>query len=175
MDFFIITIIRLVVPLIIFRFPLLGIFLVAYIDGEDWHWLNLSGQEEIEFYRIWDKLLDVYYLGIAFLTSISWTDKIARLISFYSYTLRILGVLIFIVLRQSFLLFLFPNFFEVFFIFYLVYTNISKQKLLFFNTTEVFAVILALFIPKLIVEYLFHVKGISPINELANLGELLGY
>ena len=124
MDFFIITIIRLVVPLIIFRFPLLGIFLVAYIDGEDWHWLNLSGQEEIEFYRIWDKLLDVYYLGIAFLTSISWTDKIARLISFYSYTLRILGVLIFIVLR---------------------------------------------------VEYLFHVKGISPINELANLGELLGY
>ena len=121
MDFWIVTIIRLIVPLIIFRWPLLGILLSAFIDGEDWHYLNLHTSGDYEFYRVWDKVLDTYYLGIAAFTSWYWKDKIARILSLSAYGFRTIGVLLFSFINNGIFLLIFPNFFEYFFIFYLFF------------------------------------------------------
>ncbi|MCL5970711.1 MAG: hypothetical protein M1450_04395 [Patescibacteria group bacterium] len=169
-NFFTDSIIRLIIPLIIFKFPLLGVLISMYIDGQDWHFLDLQTQSQREFYRIWDKIADLYYLSLAFITTFFWKDKIAKEIGKYTFALRLLGVILFIIFNQSFFLFLFPNFFEVYFIFYLVYRFFSKQDILFHSAKEIIIVVSVVLIPRLFAEYVFHVQKLSPFSDLIRIG-----
>src|SRR5690554_3989273 len=104
--------VRLLLPLLILRFPLVGVLLCALVDVYDYHFIGGNG-----WYQHVDKLLDVYYLSFAAFTVLRWHDVIAKRIALWSYVYRIIGVALVILTDQRWLLVLFPNFFEPFFIF----------------------------------------------------------
>lgn len=165
-EFIILTIIRILASFLIFKRPLFGILVSSYLDGQDWHYLNLNTDEGYAFYRIWDKVLDLFYLGIAVFVSFSWKDKIARFIGISSFILRTIGVFLFLIFNKGVFLFIFPNFFENFFIFYLLYQKIGGRSVLFTAKKDIYIIVFSLLIPKAFTEYVFHVMNISPYQLL---------
>lgn len=117
--FLIVVAARLLIPLGILRWPLPAILAALVLDAVDqsvfqtFTVLNLSG------YQGYDKALDVYYLSIAYLSTLrNWRDPRAFGISRSLYYYRLIGVALFELTNLRSLLLLFPNTFEYFFIFY---------------------------------------------------------
>lgn len=172
MEYILVTLVRLFVPLSILRWPLLGTIIAAYIDYRDWDFLGINTQAEMSFYQTWDKLLDTYYLALAWYTSFAWKDRIARTTAFFLFFYRVLGVFIGLISDRSLLLF-FPNSFEWFFWFYLLFIRISKKAILFSSGKILFLVLLVVTIPKIVQEYFMHVLRkppweVFPITQNAN-------
>ena len=122
---------RLVVPLFIPRFPLPAILLALIIDAADQTIFqkNLSAQfwHQIEDgYQGYDKALDVYYLSLAYVATMrNWTNRTALVTAQFLWLYRLFGVTLFEVIRDPadpsswrWLLLVFPNTFEYFFIAY---------------------------------------------------------
>ncbi len=110
---------RFVIPLFIPRFPLPAILAALVIDAADqtifqqWTNLNLDG------YQNYDKALDIFYLTIAFLAIYrNWTNTTAINVGRFLWYYRLLGVWLFEVFQERWILFVFPNTFEYFFIAY---------------------------------------------------------
>ena len=110
---------RLLVPLAIPRWPLPAILAALLLDAVDqtvfqtFTVLNLSG------YQGYDKALDVYYLAIAYLSTLrNWADPAAFGISRFLFYDRLVGVALFEVTQIRLLLLIFPNTFEYVFIAY---------------------------------------------------------
>lgn len=60
----VILVLRLLVPLAIFRYPFLGGLASIWLDGIDWS-VNLFGLVNLHAnYILLDKILDLYYLSI---------------------------------------------------------------------------------------------------------------
>jgi hypothetical protein len=112
---------RLLVPLLIPRYPLVIVAALA-LDGVD----NglLSGLTEVDLsadgpYQSWDKALDIYYLSIAYLSTMrNWTSRPAFRIGQFLFYYRLVGNVLFELLQSRAMLLLFPNTFEFFFIAY---------------------------------------------------------
>jgi hypothetical protein len=109
---------RLVVPLWIPKVPLPAIIACLGIDGVDqtifqrWTGIDLTG------YQSYDKALDVYYLTIAYLSTMrNWDNTVAFNASRFLLYYRLVGVMLFEFLSARALLMIFPNTFEYFFIF----------------------------------------------------------
>jgi hypothetical protein len=153
---FILLIVRLVVPLTIFKFPLLGGLASFLLDGGDWFsdLLGLTGNHDT--YQTTDKLLDLYYLTIEFLVLRSWKNKFAKKIAGFLFGIRGFGILAFWISGYEPFLFYFPNVFESFFLFYLtVWFFLRREPKI--KTGLILATII-ISIPKLVQEYLMHVK-----------------
>lgn len=149
--------VRLLLPLLILRFPLVGVLLCALVDVYDYHFIGGNG-----WYQHVDKLLDVYYLSFAAFTVLRWHDVIAKRIALWSYVYRIIGVALVILTDQRWLLVLFPNFFEPFFIFYLVFVYVSGTKQMIVSKGVLLLIAASLLIPKLIQEYVLHIYQPNP-------------
>ncbi len=160
-EYLILTLVRLVAPLSILRFSLLGILLSAYLDYIDWNYLGVSNDKEMLFYQNWDKFMDIFYLALAWIVSFSWKDKLARITSSALFIWRVFGIPAAFFIDRS-LLILFPNVFEWFFIFYLFFVFLKKQKILFTSRKILFIVLISLTIPKLAQEYFMHVRREFP-------------
>lgn len=109
---------RLLLPLVIPRYPLWGILTCLVLDSADQSILQAFG---IEFprYQGYDKALDIYYLAIAYLSTMrNWENIAAFQVSRFLFYLRLTGVLAFELSSVRWLLFVFPNSFEAFFIYY---------------------------------------------------------
>jgi hypothetical protein len=112
---------RLLVPLLIPRFPLV-IVAALLLDGVD----NalLRGLTEVDLsadgpYQSWDKALDIYYLSIAYLSTMrNWTSRPAFRIGQFLFYYRLVGNVLFELLQSRAMLLLFPNTFEFYFIAY---------------------------------------------------------
>ena len=143
------TLVRVFVPLLIFRWPFWGILVALYIDASDWHLYQFRAQEDYVRYQIWDKLLDTYYLSIAFFTSLFWKDIRARAFSIFLFLYRTVGIVLFILLGNGVFLFLFPNVFENFFLFYLLYRLVSKSDQLFLPGELGLMFLFAISVPKI--------------------------
>jgi len=143
---------RLGLPLLILRFPLVGTLLCAGLDVADYSFMGAS-----ENYQQLDKLLDTYYLSFAAITVLRWKDNLARKIALGAYTWRVLGVLLVLLADQRWMLMVFPNFFEPFFVFYLLYVHLAKKDTLFTSRWAIVSVTAVLLIPKLIQEYILHI------------------
>jgi hypothetical protein len=112
---------RLIVPLFIPRFPLV-IIVALVVDGIDQTLLATfpdidTGPEGP--YQSYDKALDIYYLTVAYLATMrNWQHRgafrVGRFLLFY----RLVGVTLFELFEERWLLFVFPNTFEYFFIAY---------------------------------------------------------
>jgi len=75
--------------------------------------LNLDG------YQNYDKAVDIFYLTIAFLSVYrNWTNTTAINVARFPWHYRLFGVWLFEVVQQRWILFVFPNTFEYFFIAY---------------------------------------------------------
>jgi FtsH-binding integral membrane protein len=112
---------RLLVPLLIPKCPLVIVaaFLLDAIDNG-----LLSGLTEVDLsaegpYQSWDKALDIYYLSIAYLSTMrNWTSRPAFRIGQFLFYYRLVGNALFELLQSRAMLLVFPNTFEFFFIAY---------------------------------------------------------
>jgi hypothetical protein len=124
----VVVLLRLVVPLFIPLFPLPAILIAMTVDGFDQTifqtQLTPSFWHEIENgYQGYDKALDVYYLSIAYVSTMrNWTNKTALATAQFLWLYRLFGVTLFEVIRDPsdpsswrWLLLVFPNTFEYFF------------------------------------------------------------
>jgi hypothetical protein len=109
---------RFVLPLLIPRWPLPAILACLFLDGWDqtvFHSLGLDPP----FYQGYDKAMDVFYLAVAYLSTLrNWTSGPAQRISRFLFYFRLSGVVAFELSAWRPMLLIFPNTFEFFFIAY---------------------------------------------------------
>ena len=109
---------RFIVPLGTPRFPLPAILASLAIDAVDQTVLAAFDVEPSN-YQQYDKALDVYYLAIAYISTIrNWTEGPAFRVGQFLWYYRLVGVLVFALTDARAALLIFPNTFEFFFIFY---------------------------------------------------------
>lgn len=148
---------RLIAPFSILRFPVIGVIACALIDGIDHDYIG-----KFEYYQIADKWLDLYYLAFAYYVSRSWRDQIARRLAKYLFIYRAVGVIVLSITNLEWTLILFPNLFEMFFVFCLLYFYTSKSTQIFDSWKNSIIMMVALLVPKMLQEYALHVHPLYP-------------
>lgn len=153
---------RLIVPLLILRRPLAGGIIAMLLDGLDVvivEWFSSGGMGD--YYHSLDKVLDLYYLGLEAWVARGWANPIARATALGLFAYRVVGVALFELIGQRWLLFVFPNLFELWFLAYLIVCT-------FFPRWEpktwpaMIGWLLVLLIPKMAQEYLLHIAEAQP-------------
>jgi hypothetical protein len=120
--FWAVVLARVLVPLTIPRYPLPGILAALILDAVDQTIFQALSGVTFAGYQGYDKALDIYYLAIAYIATLrNWTNFTAVRLSRFLFYYRLLGVVLFEVFQFRWLLLLFPNVFEYFFIFYEIY------------------------------------------------------
>lgn len=170
MGFVELGLIRIIVPLVILRFPLAGFLAAELVDKYDWKLLPLDEEADYEFYQYWDKLLDSWYLALAYAVSFRWKDGTARKLATVTFAERMVGVLIFSLSGDRRVLFLFPNVFDGLFVFFEVYRLLSREEILFRTKSTAGWVMAALVIPRWSREYFIHVAEDWPWNLVTLVG-----
>jgi hypothetical protein len=113
---------RFLLPLTIPRYPLPGIVASLVLDSADQTIFQQFTSLPLEGYQGYDKALDIYYLTIAYVSTLrNWVNPFAFQISRFLFYWRLVGVALFELTRLRPLLLIFPNTFEYFFIFYQAY------------------------------------------------------
>jgi hypothetical protein len=113
---------RFAVPLLIPRYPLPAILAALVIDGVDQTIFQQFTSLPLEGYQGYDKALDIYYLTIAYISTLrNWSNHFAFQVSRFLFYWRLAGVALFEITHLRPLLLIFPNTFEYFFIFYEAY------------------------------------------------------
>jgi hypothetical protein len=156
----IVVLIRLLVPLSIFKFPLLGVFLSILADISDVLLFEYFGKAlGDKYYHSFDKVFDLYYLTIAFYVALQFKDKLAKKILTALYLWRLSGVILFTVFAYFGaiirpIMVLAPNIFEYYFIAYLIILKFDKKFKL--NKKSAIILLIIIGIPKIIHEIIFH-------------------
>lgn len=163
----IVVLARLVIPLSILRFPLAGTFLSAVMDVVDYWYIGNQ-----PWYQSADKLLDTYYLGFCAYVALSWKDTAAKWLALGLYGFRTLGVFIFLAVNGQSLLFFFPNLFESFFVFYLLFVRITHKDILLRSWAFAAVMLVALLIPRMFEEYTIHIYKPGAEQHLGILGPI---
>ena len=118
--FWAVVAVRLLVPLLVFRFPLPSILASLVVDAVDQTVFQTFTDLDLSSYQSYDKALDVYYLSLAYISTMrNWANVDAFGISRFLLYYRLVGVAAFELTGAQYrgLLLLFPNTFEYFFIF----------------------------------------------------------
>jgi hypothetical protein len=117
--FWLVVAARFLVPLLIPRYPLPAILAALVIDAADQTIFQQFTNLSLEGYQGYDKALDIYYLTIAYISTLrNWSNKFAFQVSRFLFYWRLAGVALFELTQLRLLLLVFPNTFEYFFIFY---------------------------------------------------------
>lgn len=160
---------RLLIPLTIFRWPLWGGLASLIVDAADTNIVKPFGVE-IPNYTFTDKYLDTYYLTIELIVSLRWFNKLARNTSIFLYVWRLIGVIAFPLTGIEYLLFIFPNLFENFFIFFEILRKLgkeTKEKLWISSYKKLAVTLFLLWLLKIPQELILHVWTIgSPVETL---------
>lgn len=161
-----VIILRLVFPPFIFYFPFFGIFICFLLDCFDAPLVEILSKnkrrfwgETVDYYLI-DAWLDLYYLTFAFLVSLRWENLLIKNIIIFSFLIRVFGVIFFSLTKRRYFLFLFPNVFEVFFIYFLIIIKWFSPQLSK-NLLEILIIAFFLAILKIITEYFLHIKKLK--------------
>ena len=111
---------RLLLPLLIPRFPLPVVLACLVLDGVDHTVLQSLTDIPLDTYQNYDKALDIYYGSITFISTLrNWTSRPAFLLGAFLYLYRLVGVVLFEAFPPSgarWVLLIFPNTFEFYFI-----------------------------------------------------------
>ena len=155
----IVVLVRLIVPVSIFRWPLAGGLAAMLVDALDVVLIEIVGQGGFSHYAALDKGLDMYYLSFELLVSLRW-EPLARWTSAALFAYRAAGFVAFEATQARVFLLIFPNVFENF---YLAYLAVRKVAPAWQLTPRRLAALLALVtIPKLGQEYLLHYAEAQP-------------
>jgi hypothetical protein len=117
--FLVVLALRFGIPLFIPRFPLPAILAALVIDAADQTIFQQFTDLNLDGYQNYDKALDIFYLTIAFLAVYrNWANTTAINVARFLWYYRLVGVWLFEVFQERWILFIFPNTFEYFFIAY---------------------------------------------------------
>ncbi len=160
----IIIALRLIIPLVIFRFQLTGGVVAMLLDGLDVVLIEVIGRGGFgDHYHTLDKLLDSYYLGIELLVALRWSSPYTRLPAVALFALRMIGVALFEITNRRIMLFAFPNLFENWWL-YCVAVARFRPEWYPRSARSVIVPLLVLLIPKMAQEYLLHFAEAQPWN-----------
>jgi hypothetical protein len=107
---------RLIVPLFIPAYPLPAILAAMVLDGIDQTIFAATLESDLSWYQTYDKALDIYYLAIAYVSTIAnWVAGPAFVVGRFLWYYRLVGVALFESTGARWILFVFPNTFEYFF------------------------------------------------------------
>jgi hypothetical protein len=113
---------RFLLPLVIPRYPLPGILVCLVLDAVDQSLFQQFTNLSLDGYQGYDKALDVYYLTIAYISTLrNWAHRSAFKASRLLFYWRLIGVAAFELTQARALLLVFANTFEYFFIFFEAY------------------------------------------------------
>ena len=173
---FVATIVRLIVPLFILRWPLGGLIAAVVADTLDVVIIAAIRSGMFDDYTSTDKLLDTYMLVFAALVSWRWENRIARFASIALFGYRVVGVAILQLTDARWVLFVFPSVFDFFYVYHLVTTRwfpaleVKGYRMLAY-------VLLILSGMKLVQEFILHIVEFRPlcwinwhISELVRTG-----
>jgi hypothetical protein len=154
---------RILAPLLIPRYPFWGVVGCLLLDGTDVIIVELFGSGGMgDHYHQLDKVLDLYYLGIAaWVAWFRWTERRPRLVAASLFLYRLVGVALFELTEERWLLFVFPNLFENWFLF-VAGRDLFKPSYALDTWRRVLTWLLILYIPKIGQEYLLHVAEAQP-------------
>ena len=157
---------RFLLPLAIPRFPLLAIVASLALDAVDQSLFQQFTSLTLDAYQGYDKALDIYYLTIAYISTMrNWPHRFAFRVSRFLFHWRLAGVALFELTHLRPLLLIFPNAFEYFFVFYEAYTlrwdprRMTKRLVLIAAA----AIWIAIKLPQ---EYLLHIAKIDTTDWL---------
>jgi len=152
----IVILFRLVLPLSILKFPLIGGGLAIILDNLDWHTKQLFGIQPIFEYQLIDKFLDTYYLALLAIVAWRFRNKLIRNVTVGLFVYRFIGFVLFEITGIRMFLFIFPNIFENFFFFYyIIKTTASYEPKIRYLGVLIFIMMVAF--PKMLQEYSIHV------------------
>jgi len=155
----IVILIRLVVPLTIFRWPLWGGLASGIVDALDVVLITFINQGDFGNYHNVDKILDWYFLLFMAIVSLKWNLLEKRIaLSLFGY--RTIGVILFEILNLRYILLVFPNLFLYWWYFVAARDKFFPQYKL--TKKRVIVVLILLLIPKMIQEYLLHYVQVQP-------------
>lgn len=153
---------RLLIPLLIPRFPLAGGVLAMALDGLDVVLVEFISDGGMgDRYHTLDKLLDLYYLSLEAWTVRRWANTRARTAALALFAYRVVGVALFELTGQRWLLFVFPNLFENWFLAFLLVRRLAPRHEPM-TWRAITAWLVVLYLPKLGQEYLLHVAEAQP-------------
>lgn len=160
----IVILIRLLVPLTILKDPLFGGLASLLVDYLDLDIVRLISAGSFPDYQAWDKALDLYYLSFEAWIVLSWQGRRAKIIALSFFLYRVIGTVVFEVTGMGIFLVIFPNFFEIFFLLYLIYQKFLQRqnKVTFQHQATFYVLLLVLFAYKVYQEYFLHVSTIRP-------------
>ncbi len=114
--FLVVVLLRFTVPLFIPKYPLPAILAALVLDAADQTIFSWVTDDPLPGYQSYDKALDIYYLSIAYITTMRiWRAPVAFQLSRFLFLYRLVGVLLFELADARWLLLVFPNTFEYFF------------------------------------------------------------
>lgn len=151
--------VRLLVPLLIFRWRFTGY--LAAILADSWGDCLLVDLLGGSFgsganYQAFDKWLDLYMITIAVIVSLRFA-KIEKWTSVILYSIRVIGVILFEITQLQTLLVFFPNVFDFFFLFIVIVKKFWPNFRL--TKKNIWLVLIALTISKSIQEVSLHYFG----------------
>ncbi len=117
--FALVVLARFLLPLLIPLYPLPAVIACLLLDGVDQTIFQVFTNLPLAGYQSYDKALDIYYLSIAYISTLrNWSNLFAFRVSRFLYYFRLVGVVLFETTQLRPILLLFPNTFEYFFIWY---------------------------------------------------------
>jgi hypothetical protein len=152
---------RLLFSLPILSYPLFGGILAVVIDYFDFEILKFINNGDLSMYQSLDKSMDMLYLSLEAYVSLRWVNKLAKYTSLGLFFYRLIGYVLYGVFQAPWILLLFPNVFEWFFLYCLVYKKFLKKDPIQ-TKWQLVRVLIFLTIPKLAHEYLLHINTIHP-------------
>ena len=153
---------RLLGPLMIFRWPLLGTLLSQYVfDMFDVVIWDATGTLATIDYTAFDKVLDIYQLTIQLIVALKWKQRNPKRTAAWLFTYRLIGFILYAMTHNRVLFLVFPNLFFVFFLAYLICLRVKKSY--WFDDKRTLAIILVMIcLIKIPQEYILHYLEISP-------------
>ncbi len=116
LEVLVIGLVRILGSLPVLRWALVGGVLAILVDLSDLFLMNLLDLGGFPDYQAKDKWLDQVYLALFLLVALRWRGP-ARTIAVVLYAYRLLGFVLFEVAGERWVLFLFPNVFEFWFLY----------------------------------------------------------
>lgn len=159
--------IRVLVPLTILRWPLGGVLASLTVDALDVVMVDALASvfgESLEFgdlYAQLDKWLDTWYLSLAAFMAWRWPEVRLRNVALALFAWRLVGVLLFEVTATRELLVVFPNLFENVYL-YVVIVRRLAPRFLPRTWPQVVLLLVLLWIPKLVQEWVLHWEQLHP-------------